>query len=62
MLIFIYGILSNIKSTFEYIEYYLNTKVYIQLALGYVGMLVVIYLGLVLRFARKTPVKLMKEV
>ena len=62
MLIFIYGILPNIKSTFEYIEYYLNTKVYIQLALGYVGILVVIYLGLVLRFARKTPVRLMKEV
>lgn len=62
MLIFIYGILPNIKSTFEYIEYYLNTKVYIQLALGYVGILLIIYLGLVFRFTRKTPVRLMKEV
>lgn len=62
MLIFIYGILPKIKSTFEYIEYYLNTKVYIELALIYVGILVVIYLLLVLRFARKTPVRLIKEV
>ena len=62
MLIFIYGILPKIKSTFEYIEYYLNTKVYIELALIYIGILIVIYLILVLRYTGKTPVRLMKEV
>ena len=62
VLIFIYGILPKIKSTFEYIEYYLNTKVYIELSLIYVGILIVIYLALVLRYARKTPVRLFKEV
>lgn len=62
LLIFIYGILPKIKSTFEYIEYYLNTKVYIELSLIYMGILIVIYLALVLRYARKTPVRLFKEV
>ena len=44
------------------LEYYLNTKVYIVLALIYIGILIVIYLILVLRYTGKTPVRLMKEV
>lgn len=62
MMIFIYVILPRVKSTFEYMEYYLNTKVYIELAAIYIGILVVMYLFLVLRLTRKTPVKLIKGV
>ncbi len=62
LLIFIYGIMPNIKTTFEYMEYYFNAQVYAEIALVYVSVLIILYLAIVLRYVRKTPIRLIREV
>lgn len=61
LLIFIYAIMPNVKATFEYMEYYFNSEVYVKIALAYIGVLTISYLAIVLRYVKKTPVRLVKE-
>lgn len=55
-------ILTRVRRIFEYIELYCDMDAYMMLSLIYMGILFVVYLFLIVKFVRKTPVSLMKEV
>ncbi len=62
MILFIKVVMPMSESMFEYMRYYLNTRVYIEIALMYLVVLLITYLSLVVHFVKKTPVALIKEV
>jgi len=60
--IFHNGILTRVKKTFEYINLYCDMDAYIKLGYIYMTILFGVYMVLIVKFVRKTPVSLIKEV
>ena len=56
------GLLPRVKKTFEYISLYCDMDTYVRLGSIYMAILFAVYLVLIVKFVRKTPVSLIKEV
>ena len=55
-------VLPEAVHTFEYIELFYNSTVYMKISAIYMAILVITYSILIIRFVRKTPVSLIREV
>lgn len=62
LIVFIKVVQPISNNYFDYMKYYFNTKVYVEITLIYIAMIFFTYLVLVTGFVKKTPVLLMKGV